>query len=390
MWTPRVRAVDLTLGDPLLFSSLTLVERYGPADTLLIEGDVDDLRPAFDPPTGILLVDDTGRQRLSGVPPTHPKLKVDRRGDRTATLTYEADTIRLWEHFCWPTPAAAFTAQTTAHDVQTDSVEDRILGFINRNVGGAAYHSGTNDRRIPFLRIPASEDRGATGKTSARFDRLGQLVADLAATANLRVTIQQVWDAGSPFIDVVVDDVPDLSAWARFGDADAGDLGLLDEAWRYGIGAGVSVVLSAADGELENRHLTLSQDAARETAWGRRIEFLLSQGGTTDTGEAAAAVAAAMTDNAPTVEVSAPVAAGDLTFGPGAGNIPVGALVAVTLDGELVVDRITEITTTVTADGTDETVSVKATFGSPEAGLTIDQRRLRNAQLRLSRLERDQ
>ena len=52
---------------------------------------------------------------------------------------------------------------------------------------------------------------------------------------------------------MVIDDTPDLSAWARFGNPYTGGPGMLGEEWRYTIGAGASIILSAAGGELENQ-----------------------------------------------------------------------------------------------------------------------------------------
>jgi Siphovirus ReqiPepy6 Gp37-like protein len=388
MWTARVRTAAHALTDPFLFSELTLVERYGQPDSLLIVGQIDDLRPAMDTNTGVVLTDDNGVQRFSGVPPQLPKLKVERRGNGTATLTYDGDLVHLWDRYCWPTPAAAWNAQTTAYDVQTAVHETRIIGYITRNAGSTAYNSGANDRRVPHIRIPTTLGRGVSGKTSTRFQNLGQLVAELAEAANLRVTIQQTYTGTTPFLDVVIDDVPDYSTWARFGDAKSGDLGFLSDEWRYGTGPGVSVVLSAAGGELENRLLTLQQDTSRETAQGRRIEFLLDQRDTTDSGEISQRITTAMAENAPTVEVEAPIIPGDFEFGPGSGNIPVGTKVSVSLDGEILTERIRQLTTTLLVKDNEATAVVEPLFGTPDAGLTIDQKALRRALRRLINLER--
>ena len=388
MWTARVRTANHELTDPFLFSELVLVERYGPPDSLIITGQIEDLRPAFDPPSGVMVWDDAGQMRFSGVPPQNPKLKVERRGDRTATLTYEADTVHLWDRICWPTPAAAWNLQTTAYDVQTAVEETRIIGYITRNAGSTAYNSGSNDRRVPHLRVPTTLGRGVSGKTSARFQNLGQLVADLAEAADLRVTVKQTYTGLTPFLDVFIDSVPDMSTLVQFGDADTGNLGFLSEEWRYALGAGVSVVLSAAGGELENRLLTSSQDAIREGEWGRRTEFFIDQRDTTDAGEIAQGLTTAMAENAATVEVEAPIITGDFTFGPDPGSIPVGAKVAVQLDGELIIDRIRQITTTVAARDDAAAVVVEPLFGTPDASLTIDQKILRRALRRLINLER--
>jgi hypothetical protein len=390
MWTPRVRLANLTLADPLLFEELTLIERYGQPDTLSITGNIEDLRPAFNPTSGLILVDDNGVQRFSGVAAQYPIHFLERRGEGRATLTYHSDLVVLWERECWQTPTNAWTNQTAAHDVQTAVHETRILGYITRNAGSTAYNSGTFDRRVPGLSIPASLGRGVSGKTSARAPmKLGQLVADLAEAANLRVTIRHNVVAGT--LVVTVDTVPDLSAWARFGDAGTGSLGLLGEDWRYAIGApGATVMLSAAGGELENRELDFVEDNSRKVAWGRHIEGFVDQRGSTEASEIAEGLSTAMAENAATFEASAPIVAGDLEFGPGDGSIPIGAKVAVSLDGEVVVDRVRQVTTTVSVTAGEPTVKVEPLFGTPDAALPINEKALRRALQRLRNLERNQ
>lgn len=391
MWTPRVRTSALALTAPLLFTKLTLVERYGEPDTLLVEGDIEDLRPAFATTSGVVVFDADGQQRFSGIRPRHPGRFVTRTGDGTAQLSYEADLSRLWRRFCWPTPAAAWSAQTAAYDVQTAVHEARILGYIGRNAGSSAYNGTaggvTVDRRIANLRLPTSTGRGVSGKTSARFQNLGQLVADLAEAANLRVTIVQTYDGTTPYLDVVIADVPDLSGWARFGDGGSGDLGLLDDSWSYGIGGGPSVFLSAAGGDLENRYLTAQVDSSIRTAWGYEEAFIDQRQDGTDTDQIAQGIATARAENAPTVEAQAPLAAGDLQFGSQSGQIPVGAKVTVSLDGEEVVDRIRQVTTTVQVADDEATETVEPLFGTPDAGLRIEQKALRRALKRLRNLE---
>ena len=388
-WVPRVRLGNLLLADPLLFEDLVLIERYGQPDTLSITGHIDDLRPAFQAGTGIVLVDDMGVQRFSGVAPQFPKVFVERRGDHSATINYDSDLVYLWERSCYPSPTRAFTSQTAGYDVQTGVQEDRIVGYIERNAGASAYHLGTFDRRVPSLSIPASQGRGTSAKTSGRFQNLGELVARMAEQANLRVTIRH--DVLAGLLRVTIDEVPDLSRWARFGDAGSGDLGLLGEDWRYAVGApGATVVLSAAKGQLENRALNVLEDNTRKTAWGRHIEFFVDQRGTDDSSEIAAGMKAAMDENAPTMEAAAPIAAGDLDFGPGEGSIPIGAKVAVNLDGEVVVDRVRQVTTTVSVTPGEPTVKVEPLFGSPDAAIPISEKALRRALSRLRNLERTQ
>lgn len=385
MWTPRVRHADLSLHEPFLFSELTLVERVNLPDTLSITGFWEDLRPAFDVSSGVVLWDDDGVQRFSGLRAPHPSPRVTKRGDGTATLNYASDLLRIWDKHIYPTPANVWTNQTTGYDTQTSVQETKLLGYITRNAGSTAYHVGADDRRVPHLRVPTSLGRGTSSQTNARFQNLGQVVTGLAELASLRVTIQQTYESGTPFLDVVVDSMPDYSAWARFGDATSGELGLLGADWSYEVGApGATVVLSAAGGTLENRALSQLQSSGLESDWGR-VEFFIDQRGTTDAGEITAGMTSAMAENVPTVSVSAPIAGGAFTFGPSGGSIPIGARVAVSLDGERIVDRIRELTTTVSMS--EETVKTEPIFGSPDVGLGVTEKALRRALLRLRNLE---
>lgn len=382
MWTPRVRTADLALTDPFDFTSLTLIERYNKPDTLTITGDLSDISPIVHPGWGVVLVDDDGKQRFSGW-----ATPITRNGDGTGSVTFLGDLTLLWDRICWPTPASAWTSQTTAYDVQTAVHETRILGYIERNAGASAYHSGTDDRRVAHLRLPSSSGRGTSGKTSARFQNLGLLCANLAEAASLRVRIVQTYVGTTPYLDVKIDAAGDESAWARFGDANSGGPAMLGEDWTYTIGAGASVVLGAAAGVGTARNLTMARDATRETAWTRRVEYFLDQSGMTDAGEVADSVANAMAENAPTVDISAPIIAGDLTFGNTASDVPIGAKVGVELDGDLIIERVRQVTTTVQVADDAETVFVEPLVGSPDIGLTSDQKLLRRALQRLRNLE---
>ena len=384
LWTPRIRQPDRTLADPVLFTELELIERYNQPDTLLLTGDIEDLRAALDPGSGIYLIDDRGRPRFSGYADS-----IERRGDQTAAVTYKGDLTVLWERICWPQPTSAWTAQNVdAYDTETASSETRILGYINRNAGAAAFTDGTVNRPVAGLRLPGDFNRGASATTTARFDNLGQLVADLAESADLRVRIMYAPEGGSGFFDVLVDDAPDLTGWAGFGDVEGGTLGLLDQSWRYAIGPGVSLVLSAAGGEGTARVLNYLQDTERRDLWGRHIEFFVDQRDNEgDATEITEGMTTAMTDNAPRSEIGAPIVAGDIDFGsdePGA--IPVGAKVFAILDGEFIIERLRQLTTTVSL-GRDETIRVEPVIGSTEAGLNRDQKLLADALRRLRTLE---
>lgn len=387
-WLARTRHGDLSLSDPLDFSELQLVENYGPPDTLTLTGDVDDLAPAAKPGRGCVVWDDEGEQRFNGL-----ATSIERRSDGSLTVVFASDKLRLYDRILYPTPTASWTAQTTTHDVQTGVHEDRILAFISRNAGPTALNITGENRRIPSLRLPVSQGRGTSNTYRGRFQNLGAVVAQHEENGNLRVTIKQTYEGTTPYLDVVIDDTPDESDWARFGPAPDGTLGLLDESFRYSISTPTAtVVLSAAGGSGSTRTLTKSDDgirASREGIWWRRVESFLDQRGEgTDTTAIAAGLMDALLEARAPIEIDAPVVTGDLEFGPN--GIPVGAKVAVVIDGEATVDRVRSLTTTVQASDSDETVTVVPTVGSTDRGLTLTQRALLNALRRIRELERSQ
>jgi hypothetical protein len=109
MWTARVRTNALALTDPFDFTDLTLIERYNKPDTLTISGDLSDIAPVVHPGWGVVLTDDDGKQRFSGW-----ATPITRNGDGTGSVSFIGDLTLLWDRICWPTPANAWTAQTTA------------------------------------------------------------------------------------------------------------------------------------------------------------------------------------------------------------------------------------------------------------------------------------
>ena len=380
-WTASVRLHTLQLADPIQFETLELDENFNTPDRLVIDGALDDIRVALQAGRGVLLHDDAGVQRFSGI-----AVDIERRGDGTGAVTYASDLQWLWDRICWPSPTAAWTAQTASHDVQTAPAETRALGYIARNAGPSAYASGGDDRRVDRLRLPTSAGRGPTAKSTARFQNVGQLAGRLCEAAGLRLRVVQTYEpSGARWLDVVLDEVPDLSAWAQFGPAESASPALLDEEWRYRVAPGVSVVLCAAGGEGAARALTQSRDAAREGAWGgRRVEMFLDQRGADDAGEIAEARADALAENDGDVEGVAPLADSGLLIGT---EVPVGAKVAALLDGVLVTERIRRITTKIPGeDGEDMTVT--PVLGSPDGLAPPEQRALTNALRRLSKLER--
>jgi Siphovirus ReqiPepy6 Gp37-like protein len=381
-WSARMRHGNLTLNDPLDFAELELVENYGPPDTLSLTGDLDQLRPVLKPGRGCVVWDGNGVQRFNGVIQS-----IERRGDQSATATFVSDLQRLWDRVVYPNPTASWTAQSlNAHDVQTGVHEARIIAYVRRNAGDQALNTGSEQRRIPSLRLPTSLGRGVSRTYRGRFQNLGAVVAQHAENASLRVTIKQTYEGTTPYLDLLIEDTPDLSSWAKFGDANTSTIGSLDESYRYTVTAPTAThLLSAAGGEGTARTLTL-RSTTRADDWWRRVELFVDQRGSgTDASDITEGLDEAELESASEVSVEAPLAVGDLTWGPG--GIAVGSKVTALIDGEQVIERVRTITTTVTASESDETEVVTPTIGA-DNNLDATERALLKALRRIRELER--
>jgi hypothetical protein len=360
-WSLRARNADLTGGAFVDFSNATLVERHNSPDSFQVSGYTRDLAQLAVPGMGCTLADDQGVRRFSG-----PLTQIVRNGDGTMDLTWASDLIWLWGRICYPDPAHVITGQSTDTDERTGPAETVLLAFINANAGPGALAA----RRVPGLGpMPASLGRGPNAKKTAKLDVLGQLVADMAESAGVRVTVQQVGTA----LAVVVADAPDLSAWARYGPREAGGPGLLAEDWSYTISRPAlndAIVAGGGDGLL--RVYRERTDADSATAWGGRIEQLVDSAQTVASDELDQAGDDALAAGAAPVEIKATVLDDpDLRIGV---DVPMGAQVALDLDGDLIVERLRQVTTTIAVADGQPTVSVVPVIGSPDAALTQDQK----------------
>jgi hypothetical protein len=380
VWTVRARTLDLRLAEPVRFSQLSFVERYNQPDTAVVQGTVHDLAPVLVPGVGAVLYDGA-TQRGSGV-----VTDIQRTGDGTAQVTLTGDLIRLYDRVCYPDPANPFIGQTRDHDVRTGPAETVLLGFINANAGPAAIA----DRQVARLRLPPTLGRGASATVSARLDDLGPLVARLAERAGLRVRVVHTnpTSGAQGWVDVVVDDAPDLSVWARYGTPTSGGPGLLAPDWQYGITAPTATRVEVAAGGTGTARIFAEQGSpSTETLWGRRIERLVDQRQTTDTAEINQAGYDAMIEGmAPTTVTVKILDSRGAQIGT---DVPVGSLVAATLDGLVVKERVREVTTTVSVQSGQATVQVEPALGSIETtGQTQWQRQLTKVLRRLSVIER--
>lgn len=263
-----------------------------------------------------------------------------------STVTLTSDLLWVWSRLCYPVPTQPWANQSAAaYDTRTGPAETLALAYTAANLRGAP------------LTVPASLGRGASRQVTARFDILGRLVADLLEPAALRIT------AVNGAISITA--MPDLTSWATYGDAASGGALAMLSDWGVQVSRPASTaVLVAAGGELTAR--VTREAALTGTPWGR-IESFLDQRQTTDVAEIDAAGQGALVDGASPVRVRASIP--DVEgMRPGV-EVPVGSLVAMSLAGRTVIDRIRTVTTTWEPAGVTRTATV-----GPESGeLTRDQ-----------------
>lgn len=379
MWTVRARTADLRLVEQVPFSQLSLVERYNQPDTCVLTGNTVAMAPLAVPGVGAVLFDGAS-QRVSGV-----VTDIQRFGNGTSQVTVTSDLVRLWDRICYPNPGLVFTAQDRDYDVRSGARETVAIGLVGANAGPSAVTA----RQVSRLRVPASAGRGGTVAVRARFDNLGQLVAKLAEASNLRVRVKHTAGTGAQgWLDLLFEDAPDLSAWARYGTPNSGGPGLLSEEWVFGVAAPTTTAAEiAAGGDGAARLLKEQVSAEQETTWGRRVEVLVDQRQTTDTTELAQAGVDALAEGTAATNVDVKV-----LNSPGVRigeDVPVGAMVSASLNGLQVKERVREVTTTVGVDSSRATVTVEPTFGTAESsGQTKIQRDLVKALRRISVIER--
>lgn len=377
-WTARVRNPDLSLGVPLSFTRAELVENYCAPSMLTLTGRTSDLEAGANIGTGVLMTDDQGGVRCSG-----PLVNFVRRGNKTMTLVYRSDAVEAAGRIVWPSPLGAWSkaGQVAAYHVVSGTAETRLLTYLSLHLGPSARV----ERRLSALRLPLTKERGPTAVTSARFDILGELMGVLAELAGLHFGIRQAYDGMTPYREFYLDDAPDLSEWARFGTPESGGPYMLSSDWSYSGGLGATTILGAAGGEGSDRILNAVTDTDTEALWHRRVEYFLDQRSQTDPTEIAEGLAKALLDKAGASDVSVP-----LGSVPGIGTtIPIGARASAVLDGQLVTDRIRQITTVLSSENGAVPTQVDAVLGSPDAGVKSPTwRQLQQMLRRIRELER--
>ncbi|MFY1620035.1 siphovirus ReqiPepy6 Gp37-like family protein [Micromonospora sp. WMMD736] len=148
------------------------------------------------PGSGILVTLENGDVLISG--PTVKAEDAATSTDPNGTLQVDGltDNVLLADRLAFPNPANLDPAnQPQTHDVRTGTCEDLMYAYVNANIGpGAPISADPNlgSRRETRLQLGTNGHRGPVVTKRARYDVLGELLANLAATANIGFRVVQV------------------------------------------------------------------------------------------------------------------------------------------------------------------------------------------------------
>lgn len=392
-WTIWPRNSDLTRTlDPISdYTSLDLVERYNLPGTWVLEGPGDSLG-MFTANTGCVLQDDdlkiiSGRVRV--VERTHD---YDDNGvliDKTV-IGFIEDSKPLWGRVCYPDPAHTITstpgAFSTAYDTRTGTREDLILAYIAANIGPAAP---ITSRRLAGLVLPSSLARGGTTTRKARMDVLGDLVAELAEGAGLRVRVVHDESTGTPRLLLTIEAVADVSANIIFGTPDVARATGYVTTFGYRMtDPEVTDAIAWSTGEKAARQATRLSDAGAVSLWGVRTEVIVDQRQTDDVADITDALTERLAEGGTPTSVEFTVAPGpDTQYRT---DYHVGSRVGVELTGlpgTVSDNRIREVATHIEAGDPGLPRLVVGTPGS-ESRSTKEAARLNRLLKRMAVLER--
>lgn len=316
---------------------------------------------------------------LSG-PTTAPEAATtadDPRG--TVQFTGVGDGILLLDALAWPDPASGdVTAQAYAYDTRNGVAETLMHDYVRVNIGPDAPEGRRNVR----LTMGPDLGRGSTVSKQARFPTLGDLLTEIATPDRLGFRVVQRGRSLVFETYVPADRSREVRLTVENGEITGQKIATA--------APGVTRVIVAGKGQLVDRTFierTSDLSLAAETQWGRRIERFVDQRQTSNADELNQAGDEVLADEgvaAVGVQVT-PAESSSMRFGTDWG---LGDVVSVVVDGQELSSNVTGVIVLANTDG----VRVGAQLGDPtgfdtSADLRM-QKRLIDAEQRLSALER--
>lgn len=227
--------------------------------------------------SGIIVTGPDNTELFSG--PTIKSQAAATATDPAGTITFEGvdDTIILADALAFPQPSNADpTTQTASHHILVGKVETLMHEFVRLNIGPG----GAGARKNPRLAMGANPARGATVTKSARFKVLGNLLSELAVTADLGFRVVQR-GTSLVFETYAVSDRSGIIRLDVYNNTLAGHKVAISP-------PGATRVIVAGQNQGADRtfrEVTTAESVAAEASWGRRIERFVDQRQTDDIGE---------------------------------------------------------------------------------------------------------
>lgn len=289
--TIEVRDKDLNrIGQiPMADLSLTIEDQFSNVGswTLTLPSESPLAAILRQPGSGILVTLENGDVLMSGstIKPEDAATSTDPNG--TLTVDGLTDTVLLADRLCFPNPGNLDPAhQPLTHDKRTGTCEDLMFAYVNANIGPGAPNSADpnlGSRRDTRLQLGTNGHRGPVVTKRARFDILGNLLNELAATADLGFRIVQVGNklefqtfavtdrSQSIRLDIrnnmlaghkVATAPPSITRAIVAGQDISRDPGETGQEWRF---------------ERQFAAVSTAESRAGEAEWGRRIEVFVDK-----------------------------------------------------------------------------------------------------------------
>jgi hypothetical protein len=148
----------------------------------------DELAQALAEPGAGIIITGPSDVLLSG-PTAEDELAVNQ-SDYAGMVTFTgvSDSIILSDMLAWPQPSNSNPAtQNVVADVRTGAAETLMHAYVNANIGPGASAA----RKNPLLTMGANLARGSSTTKSARFPKLGALLAEIGLVAGLGFRVVQ-------------------------------------------------------------------------------------------------------------------------------------------------------------------------------------------------------
>ncbi len=240
-----------------------------------------------------------------------------------------------------PRPSLPQPPYTVDYDVRTGKASTVIAQYVNVNLGPSAVLS----RRVAGVTIATDPFAGATVTGRARWQTVLELAQSLATAGGVGFRMRR--RQFETYLPV------DRSGVVKFSIP----LGTIRGFEYTDEIAATNHPVVAGGGEGVARVVLESDDAASATRWGR-IETFVDQRQTVDTTELQQAAAEALTDGAAKQGFSIDVVDGPLRY---LTDYSLGDRVEVTVDGESIVDVVTEVRLAFGPGGVETTPTIGAT-----------------------------